>query len=107
MRTSTGNASAICCKAIAALACLFVLFLTSPLHAQVVATYDFEDGSTQGWSPFGSPVLTNTISPVIDPVGGTRSLLVTNRTSGFMGPSIELVKVPNMVAGTTYQVSLN
>ncbi len=82
-----------------------MLFLASPLRAQVVATYDFEDGTAQGWSPFGSPTLANAMSPVSDPDGGSHALLVTNRTSGFMGPSIDLVKVHNIVAGATYQVT--
>lgn len=103
--TSTEKASAICSGSIAAIACLLVLFLASPLHAQVVATYDFEDGTAQGWSPFGSPTLANAMSPVSDPDGGSHALLVTNRTSGFMGPSIDLVKVHNIVAGATYQIS--
>ena len=103
--TSTEKTSAICSKSIAAIACLLVLFLASPLRAQVVATYDFEDGTAQGWSPFGSPTLTNAMSPVSDPDGGSHALLVTNRTSGFMGPSIDLVKVHNIVAGATYQIS--
>ena len=70
-----------------------------------IAAYTFEDGGLDGWAPFGSPTLSNTAPPVPDPNGDARSLLVTNRTAGFMGPSLDLLSVPNVVAGATYQVS--
>jgi len=88
---------------------LLALFFAPKTGAQVVATYDFEDGTKQGWGPFGSPTLTNAMPPVSDPNGGTHSLLVTTRTASFMGPSIDLVNDPNLkgkvLAGATYQVS--
>ena len=70
-----------------------------------VAAYTFADGGLDGWTPFGSATLTNTAPPVLDPSGDTHSLLVTNRTAGYMGPSLNLLSVPNFVAGATYQVS--
>ncbi len=70
-----------------------------------VAAYTFEDGGLDGWAPFGSPTLTNATSPLSDPSGNERSLLTTNRTATFMGPSLNLLTVPNIVAGATYQVS--
>ena len=70
-----------------------------------IATYTFADGGLDGWTPFGSPTLTNAAPPVLDPNGDTRSLLVTNRTATYMGPSLNLLSVPNVVAGATYQVS--
>lgn len=70
-----------------------------------IATYTFADGGLDGWTPFGSPTLTNAAPPVLDPNGDTRSLFVTNRTAGFMGPSLNLLSVPNVVAGATYQVT--
>jgi endo-1,4-beta-xylanase len=70
-----------------------------------VATYTFSDGGLDGWAPFGSPTLTNAAPPVLDPRGDTLSLLTTNRTAGYMGPSLNLLSVPNVVAGATYQVS--
>jgi endo-1,4-beta-xylanase len=70
-----------------------------------VATYTFSDGGLDGWAPFGSATLTNTAPPVLDPNGDTHSLLVTNRTAGYMGPSLNLLSVNNVVAGATYQVS--
>jgi len=70
-----------------------------------VATYTFSDGGLDGWVPFGSPTLTNVVSPVVDPAGNTNSMSVTNRTSSYMGPSLNLLGVNNIVAGATYQVS--
>ena len=70
-----------------------------------VATYTFEDGGLDGWAPFGSPTLTNATPPVPGPNNDTHALLVTNRTAGFMGPSLNLLSVNGVVAGATYQVS--
>jgi endo-1,4-beta-xylanase len=70
-----------------------------------VATYKFSDGGLDGWAPFGSVTLTNAAPPVVDPSGDARSLLTTNRTAGYMGPSLNLLSVPNVVAGATYQVT--
>jgi endo-1,4-beta-xylanase len=70
-----------------------------------VATYTFSDGGLDGWTPFGSATLTNAAPPVQDPNGDARSLLTTNRTASYMGPSLSLLSVPNVVAGATYQVT--
>jgi endo-1,4-beta-xylanase len=70
-----------------------------------IASYTFADGGLDGWTPFGSPTLTNSAPPILDPNGDTHSLLTTNRTAGYMGPSLNLLTVPNLVAGATYQVS--
>jgi endo-1,4-beta-xylanase len=70
-----------------------------------VATYTFADGGLDGWAPFGSPTLSNTTPPVLDPNSDQQALLTTNRTATFMGPSLNLLTVPNVVAGATYQVS--
>src|SRR3984957_7671867 len=70
-----------------------------------VASYTFSDGGLDGWTPFGSATLTNAAPPLPDPNGDTTSLLTTNRTAGYMGPSLNLLAVPNVVAGATYQVS--
>ena len=70
-----------------------------------IATYTFSDGGLDGWAPFGSATLTNAASPLADPNGNTNSLLTTNRTATYMGPSLNLLSVPNVVAGATYQVS--
>jgi endo-1,4-beta-xylanase len=70
-----------------------------------IATYNFADGGLDGWTPFGSPTLSNTTPPVLDPNGDQQALLTTNRTATFMGPSLNLLTVPNVVAGATYQVT--
>jgi endo-1,4-beta-xylanase len=70
-----------------------------------VATYTFADGGLDGWAPFGSVTLTNAAPPVLDPSANPRSLLTTNRTASYMGPSLNLLTVNNVVAGATYQVS--
>ena len=70
-----------------------------------VASYTFKDGGLDGWTPFGNPTLTNVISPTPDPAGNTNSLFVTNRTAGYMGPSLNVLGVNNVVAGATYQFS--
>src|ERR1017187_3805316 len=70
-----------------------------------IAAYTFSDGGLDGWTPFGSPTLTNTAPPMADPNGDALSLLVTNRTATYMGPSLNLLSVPNVVAGATYQIS--
>jgi endo-1,4-beta-xylanase len=70
-----------------------------------VAAYTFTDGGLDGWAPFGSATLTNTAPPVLDPHSDPLSLLVANRTAGYMGPSLNLLTVPNVVAGATYQVT--
>src|ERR1700733_8786536 len=70
-----------------------------------VASYTFADGGLDGWAPFGSVTLTNAAPPVLDPNGDALGLLVTNRTASYMGPSLNLLTVPNVVAGATYQIS--
>jgi endo-1,4-beta-xylanase len=72
---------------------------TAALTAPIV--YDFEDGSTNGWFPFGSPTLTNSTEVAFS---GTHSLKTTNRTSGFMGPATSLTG--QLTAGTIYNVSV-
>jgi endo-1,4-beta-xylanase len=62
---------------------------------------DFEDGTTQGWGPFGSPTVANSTEAAFS---GTHSLKTTNRTSGFMGPSISLTN--QLAKGATYKVSV-
>ncbi|MGA3129368.1 MAG: endo-1,4-beta-xylanase [Terracidiphilus sp.] len=76
-----------------------------PPGGAAVATYTFADGGLDGWFPFGSPTLTNTAPPIDDPNSDARSLLVTNRTAGYMGPALNLLSVNGVVAGATYQVT--
>jgi endo-1,4-beta-xylanase len=70
-----------------------------------IASYTFSDGGLDGWAPFGSATLTNAAPPILDPNADPLSLEVTNRTAGYMGPSLNLLSVPNIVAGATYQVT--
>jgi endo-1,4-beta-xylanase len=70
-----------------------------------IATYTFADGGLDGWTPFGSASLANSVPPIVDPSGDARSLLVTNRTAGYMGPSLNLLSVNKVVAGATYQIT--
>src|SRR5580765_8638661 len=62
---------------------------------------DWEDGTTQGWFPFGSPTLTNSTEQALT---GTHSLKVTNRTATFMGPGISLTG--QVSPGINYRVSV-
>ena len=70
-----------------------------------VASYTFTDGGLDGWAPFGPVTLTNSALPLSDPNGVSSGLFVTNRTDGYMGPSLNLLSVNNIVAGATYQVT--
>ena len=69
-----------------------------------VASYTWADGGLDGWTPFGSPMLTNAAPPVLDPAGDPNALLTTNRTATFMGPSLDLLSL-KLSAGATYQVT--
>ncbi|HLK90715.1 MAG TPA: endo-1,4-beta-xylanase, partial [Polyangia bacterium] len=64
---------------------------------------DFEDGGNDGWVPRGSGV-TLTNSTVVANTG-THSLLASGRTSGFMGPSIDLTS--QLTQGATYFVTVS
>ena len=70
-----------------------------------IATYTFSDGGVDGWTPFGPVTVANAVSPMPDPKGNTHSLLTTNRTASWMGPSLNLLSVNGIVAGAVYQVS--
>ena len=70
------------------------------MAAQTVVQNDFEDGTTQGWVPRGTAVLTNTTEAANT---GTHSLKTTGRTAGFNGPSLDVLG--KLSAGTVYQVT--
>ncbi|MGD0015112.1 MAG: carbohydrate binding domain-containing protein, partial [Bryobacteraceae bacterium] len=82
-----------------------ITMTTPPPGGTPVASYNFEDSTTGGWAPFGPVSLTNTGPPVPDPNGGTHSLLVTGRSAGYMGPSLDLLHVNGIVPRATYQIS--
>ncbi|MGB8260585.1 MAG: endo-1,4-beta-xylanase [Terracidiphilus sp.] len=78
-----------------------VLVLTSPLNAQVVATYDFETGTAQGWSSFNyasTPIATKAAA-----YSGQWSLLTTTNSSGAGGPSIALNNI--LQPGAKYTIT--
>src|SRR3954463_15428117 len=62
---------------------------------------DFEDGTAQGWFPFGSPTVANSTDVANT---GTHSLKTTNRTASFMGPGVSMQG--QMTKGATYQVTV-
>ncbi len=77
-----------------------VLWCPAFAAAQTVVQDGFEDGTTQGWIPRGTAVLTNTTEAANT---GTHSLKTTGRTAGFNGPSLDVL--PLLSAGTVYQVT--
>jgi endo-1,4-beta-xylanase len=78
---------------------LAALAFAPPAAAQTVVSHDFEDGTTQGWGPRGSAVVTNSTEAAN---GGTHSLKTTGRTATFNGPSLDALGV--LSPGTPYQV---
>jgi endo-1,4-beta-xylanase len=78
-----------------------VLCLAAPAAAQTfVVQHGWEDGTLQGWSPFGAPVLTNAAGVART---GDHSLLTSGRTATFNGPSLDVR--PLLSPGTPYQVT--
>lgn len=78
-----------------------LLSLGAPLAAQAqLVQSTWEDGSVQGWAPFGGVTLSNSAAVAH---GGTRSLLTTGRTATFNGPSLNLTS--KLLAGATYQIT--
>ena len=68
-------------------------------------TTTFADGGVDGWgSRSGSSTVTNVAPPVLDPNGDALSLLTTNRTANWDGPSISVSD--KMYVGSTYNVSV-
>ncbi|MCI0660174.1 MAG: endo-1,4-beta-xylanase [Acidobacteria bacterium] len=89
---------------LASLAVIYYLvgFQSHPATAQTgpVVQNTFEDGTLQGWIPRGGVTLTNTPEAANT---GSRSLLTTNRTAGFHGPSLNVLNL--LTRGATYQVT--
>src|SRR5262245_31127322 len=78
-----------------------VVFGACTAYAQVVATYDFEDGTAQGWTSFnGAAAPANTTSAA---QSGTHSLLTTTGSSGQGGPSINVANL--LLPGGTYTIT--
>src|SRR5690349_8528164 len=75
------------------LAVLFLLLLCCPRSgsARVIATYDFEDGTAQGWTSFnGASTPANSTAAAHM---GTQSLLTTTNSAGQGGPGIVLTNL--------------
>jgi endo-1,4-beta-xylanase len=72
-----------------------------PARATIIAIYDFEDGTTQGWTSFdGASTPVNTTAAAFS---GTHSLLTTTNSSGEGGPSISLTGI--LLPGATYSIT--
>jgi len=77
------------------------LLFSNIANAQVVATYDFEDGTTQGWSSFNNASIP--VNSTITAFSGTHSLLtMTNSSGGSSGPALLL---SGLLPGATYQIT--
>ncbi|HEX4037178.1 MAG TPA: endo-1,4-beta-xylanase [Acidobacteriaceae bacterium] len=70
-----------------------------------IASYTWKDGGVDGWAPFGNVTLQSVMPSPVDPVGDSNALLTTGRTSGYEGPSLNLLGVSGVAAGATYQIS--
>src|ERR1700721_1158718 len=71
------------------------------LNAQTVATYDFEDGTAQGWTSFNGAITPgNTTAAAYT---GTNSLLTTTSSAGQGGPAIPLTAV--LQAASQYSIT--
>jgi endo-1,4-beta-xylanase len=69
-------------------------------QATVIAAYDFETGTTEGWGARG-PVTVTAVSTTA--YSGTWSLEVTGRSDTWQGASIEILGL--LEAGATYEIS--
>ena len=80
---------------------LLLLLAVRPATAQVVATYDFEDGTADGWISFnGASTPVNSTAAAFT---GTHGLLTTTNSSGSSsGPAITLT---NLIPGATYTIT--
>ncbi|MNM16229.1 Endo-1,4-beta-xylanase A precursor [compost metagenome] len=60
------------------------------LSSTVIASYDFEDGTVQGWRPNGSGKTEAVASSVYSTHSGGYSLLASGRTASWNGPSVDV-----------------
>ncbi|MFZ6031618.1 MAG: endo-1,4-beta-xylanase [Chloroflexota bacterium] len=66
-------------------------------------TYDFEDQTTQGWAPRGNISVTLQVTDTLAH-DSDWSLLTTGRSSGWHGPSLDLLSLGIMEPGATYNI---
>jgi endo-1,4-beta-xylanase len=85
-----------CCSAI-----VLAMLCSAPLQAQVVATYDFEDGTAQGWGSFNGA--TTPVATTAQAYSGSHSLLTTTGSGGQGGPAINVGTV--LQAGAKYTIT--
>src|SRR6201998_3143972 len=67
---------------------VLTILCAAQANAQTVATYDFEDGTAEGWTSFNGatvPVATTAAA-----YSGSHSLLTTTGSTGQGGPSINM-----------------
>jgi endo-1,4-beta-xylanase len=73
--------------------------MVSPPPTEVVAEYDFEDGSTQGWAARGDAVLEAVTEAAHT---GSYSLKTTGRTAGWHGPGLNVLGM--LGKGAVYEI---
>jgi len=73
----------------------------APVGAQVVATYDFEGGTAQGWTSFNGA--TTPAPTTTQAYSGSHSLLTTTGSGGQGGPAIDVGSV--LQAGAKYTIT--
>src|SRR5579884_973035 len=101
MRRSEGGMMFRSGRAPVGAAALFSFVLSAAVSAQVVATYDFEDGTTEGWTSFnGASAPTNSTAAA---ESGTHSLLTTTNSSGAGGPAITITSA--LQQGASYTIT--
>ena len=70
-------------------------------RASVIATYDFEDGTVQGWTSFNAA--STPANTTAEAFSGTHSLLTTTSSTGAGGPGISLSTI--LLPGATYTIT--
>lgn len=83
---------------------LTMLLMAGALHAQVVKTYTFADGTADGWTLFnGASTPVASSAEALSGSGSSYSLLTTTGSGGQGGPSISLNTV--LLAGAQYTIT--
>jgi endo-1,4-beta-xylanase len=80
---------------------VFAFLCASQLGAQIVATYDFEDGTAEGWTSFNGA--STPVNSTAEAFTGTHSLLTTTGSGGAGGPSISLNSI--LLPGAKYTIT--
>jgi len=80
---------------------LSLALFSAPAGAAVIANYDFEDGTTQGWSSFNTP--NAPVNSTAEAFSGTHSLLTETGSNGGGGPGISLTNL--LLPGAAYTIT--